>query len=53
MQREHRRYRLLSQHRVDPELADPWAPEIVLAEQPLIDGAEHAVERTVSTRSPR
>ncbi len=34
-QREHRRYQLLSQHRVDPELADPWAPEIVLAEQPL------------------
>ena len=34
-QREHRRYQVLSQHRVDPELADPWAPEIVLAEQPL------------------
>ncbi len=26
---------VLSQHRIDPDLADPWAPEIVLAEQPL------------------
>jgi hypothetical protein len=34
-QREHRRYPLLSQHRIDPDLADPWAPEIVLVQQPL------------------
>ena len=26
---------MLSQHRIDPDLADPWAPEIVLVEQPL------------------
>ena len=35
MQREHRRYPVLSQHRIDPDLADPWAPEIALVEQPL------------------
>ena len=35
MQREHRRYPVLSQHRIDPDLADPWAPEIVLVQQPL------------------
>ncbi len=35
LQREHRRYPLLSQHRIDPDLADPWAPEIVLVQQPL------------------
>jgi LysM repeat protein len=34
-QRAHRRYQVLSQHRIDPELADPWAPEIVLVEQEL------------------
>ena len=34
-QREHRRYEVLSQHRIDPDLADPWAPEIVLVEQEL------------------
>jgi LysM domain len=37
MQREHRRYGVLSQHRIDPDLADPWAPEIVLVEQELTD----------------
>ena len=35
VQREHRRYPVLSQHRIDPDFADPWAPEIVLVEQPL------------------
>jgi hypothetical protein len=35
MQREHRRYPVLSQHRIDLDLADPWAPEIILVEQPL------------------
>jgi hypothetical protein len=34
-QREHHRYEVLSQHRIDPDLADPWAPEIVLVERPL------------------
>jgi hypothetical protein len=35
LQREHRRYPGLSQHRIDPDLADPWAPEIVLVQQTL------------------
>jgi hypothetical protein len=35
LQREHRRYPVLSQHRIDPDLADPWAPEIVLVQQSL------------------
>jgi hypothetical protein len=34
-QREHRRYPVLSQHRIDLDLADPWAPEIILIERPL------------------
>ena len=34
-QREHHRYEVLSQHRIDRDLADPWAPEIVLVERPL------------------
>jgi hypothetical protein len=35
VQREFRRYEVLSQHRIGPDLADPWAPEIVLVEQEL------------------
>jgi LysM domain len=35
VQRENRRYPVLSQHRIDPDFADPWAPEIVLVDQPL------------------
>ena len=35
VQREHRRYPVISQHRIDLDLADPWAPEIILVEQPL------------------
>jgi LysM domain len=35
MQREHRRYEVLSRHRIDPDLADPWAPEVVLVDQEL------------------
>ena len=35
MQRQHQPYAVLSQHRVDPDLADPWAPEIVLVNQPM------------------
>lgn len=29
-QRRHQPYPVLGQHRLDPDLADPWAPEIVL-----------------------
>jgi hypothetical protein len=35
MQRAHQPHALLSQHRVDPDLADPWAPEIVLVNEPM------------------
>jgi hypothetical protein len=38
MQREHHRYEVVSQHRIDPDLADPWAPEIVLVERELTTG---------------
>jgi LysM repeat protein len=37
IQREHRRYEVLSQHRIDPDLADPWAPEVVLVDRHLTD----------------
>jgi hypothetical protein len=40
-QREHRRHPVTSQHRIDLDLADPWAPEIILVEQPLT-AAQHA-----------
>jgi LysM repeat protein len=35
VQREHRTYEVLSQHRIDPDLADPWAPEVVLVDREL------------------
>ena len=44
-QREHHRYEVLSQHRIDPDLADPWAPEIVLVERPLTAAAASPAER--------
>ncbi len=37
VQREHQPYPVLGQHRIDPDLADPWAPEIVLINQPMSD----------------
>jgi len=37
IQREHRRYEVLSQHRIDPDLADAWAPEVVLVDGHLTD----------------
>jgi LysM repeat protein len=40
MQREHRRYGVLSQHRIDADLADPWAPEVVLVDQELTTAQE-------------
>jgi hypothetical protein len=35
VQREHHRYEVVSQHRIDPDLADPWAPEVVLIDREL------------------
>jgi hypothetical protein len=37
IQREHRRYEVLSQHRIDPDLADPWPPKVVLVDGHLTD----------------
>jgi LysM repeat protein len=52
MQREHRRHPVLSQHRIDPDLADPWAPEIVLVEQEL-SAAQRARLSAVINAEPR
>ena len=52
MQREHRRHPVLSQHRIDPDLADPWAPEIVLVEQEL-SAAQRARLSAVINTEPR
>jgi LysM domain len=52
MQREHRRYPVLSQHRIDPDLADPWAPEVVLVEQEL-SAAQRARLSAVINAEPR
>jgi LysM repeat protein len=35
LQRQHRRFEVLSQHRLDPDLADPWTPEVVMVNQEL------------------
>ena len=35
LQREHRQHEALTQHRIDPDLADPWAPDVVLVNQKL------------------
>jgi LysM domain len=52
MQREHRRYPVLSQHRIDPDFADPWAPEVVLVEQEL-SAAQRARLSAVINAEPR
>ena len=45
MQREHQSYAVLSEHRIDPDLADPWAPEIVLVNQVLDEAQRTRLER--------
>jgi LysM repeat protein len=49
LQREHRRYPALSQHRIDPDLADPWAPEIVLVQQPLSTAQSARLSALINT----
>jgi hypothetical protein len=49
MQREHRRYEVAAQHRIDPELADPWAPEIVLVEQELTAAQRSRLTMLINT----
>jgi LysM repeat protein len=34
-QRRHQPHAVLGQHRLDPDLAEPWAPEVVLVDRPL------------------
>jgi hypothetical protein len=45
VQRKHQSYAVLSEHRIDPDLADPWAPEIVLVNQSLDDAQRERLER--------
>ena len=48
VQRAHHPQAVLAQHRVDPDLADPWAPEIVLVNAPL---SEHQRSRLAAVVS--
>jgi LysM repeat protein len=52
VQREHRTYEVLSQHRIDPDLADPWAPEVVLVERELTT-AQQARLSTLINAEPK
>jgi hypothetical protein len=52
MQREHQPYPVLSQHRVDPDLADPWAPEILLVNEPMSE-TQYARLSAVLDSEPR
>jgi len=49
-QRENHRYEVLSQHRIDPELADPWAPEIVLVEQELTAAQQNRLSMLINSK---
>jgi nucleoid-associated protein YgaU len=49
VQRENRRYPVLSQHRIDPDFADPWAPEIILVEQPLTAAQSTRLKALIDT----
>ena len=46
-------YAVLSEHRIDPDLADPWAPEIVLINRALDEAQRTPVASASSTASPR
>ncbi len=52
VQREQQLYEIPGQHRVDPDLADPWAPEIVLINQPLAAAQDERL-RDLLSRRPR
>jgi hypothetical protein len=49
-QRPHQEHRVLGQNRVDPDLADPWAPEIVLVNQTLTDEQQRRLVAVVMTQ---
>jgi LysM repeat protein len=48
-QRQHHRYEVLSQYRIDPDLADPWAPEIVLVEQELTAAQQNRLSTLINS----
>lgn len=52
VQRAHHPFPVLGQHRIDPDLADPWAPEIVLIDQPMTDHQQQRL-RAVMLGEPR
>ena len=52
VQRDHQPHAVLGQHRIDPDLADPWAPEIVLINQPMTDDQSRRLT-TVLTGHPQ
>ena len=52
VQREQQSYEIPGQHRVDPDLADPWAPEIVLINKPLAAAQDERL-RDLLSRRPR
>lgn len=52
LQREHGPHRVLGQHRVDPDLAEPWAPEVILVNQRLSPAQEHRLAE-LFTSNPR
>jgi hypothetical protein len=46
-QRRHQPHEVLGQHRLDPDLADPWAPEIVLGSAALTPAQRRRLEHVV------
>jgi len=52
VQRAYQPHEVLGRHRVDPDLAEPWVPEIVLIDQPLTDQQSHRLT-ALATGEPR
>ncbi len=48
VQRTHQPQVVLGQHRIDPDLADPWAPEIVLINTVMSAAQRHRLSAVVS-----
>lgn len=51
-QRRHQPHEVLGQHRLDPDLAEPWAPEVVLIGRPLGPAQQERLA-TLVTAQPR
>ena len=52
VQRDHEPHAVLGQHRIDPDLADPWAPEIVLINQPMTDDQSRRLTTVLTGKPP-